>query len=356
MPVRAPRAAKKRVNYRQDSDFSSDDLADTSPVRKRQKPDFPMRGPSIDRMAAHTGAQLKSKEKDAVDALLVLNQGQGNGATSNNMNSADPQQDINSTVDSTDDSTSNDSNYSNNSKSEDSVQAASDSTSPGSTSLDSESSDKENSFDSENEVPFAAVKESLQPEPEQPKKGKAYFKTMHHGLQKPKKRSRKFPCEKCEFTGTSQGELNQHFLENHGQLVCSQCSKNCATISAYCKHLYEHSALAAKYPCTDCNRSFPFASQLKNHRKLHLSVPEHGCIHCDKRFKHSGELTKHLAVHGKKVWSCDQCDYSNKDPRNLHAHKHTHGNKTRYHCNKCQKGFNHYMQLKCHKTNPDNCK
>ena len=286
VPPRAPCATKKKVNYKQDSDFSSDDYSGTSPVRKQLKPDFPMRGPSMDRMAVHTHAQLRSKEKDAVEALLVLNQGREVDVTGdNNDNAAKSSQDKQSFTDYSADSTSSESNYRSDNSSDDSVKAASDSTNDGSSSSDTQISNiVENSFDSEDDTPLAIVKESMQtePDPDQPKKGKAYFKTTSHGLRKPKKHSRKFPCEKCDFAGTSQGELNTHFLDNHGQLVCNKCSKNYATISAYRKHLYEHSDHAKKHPCADCNRSFLFASQLKNHCKLHLSVPEHGCIHCQK--------------------------------------------------------------------------
>ena len=209
------------------------------------------------------------------------------------------------------------------------------------------------------DIPLAKVKASLQPgdagHNQEPgaKKGRAYFKTTRHGIKKPKKRIRKFPCTKCKFSGSGQGELNAHFLKDHGKLQCSKCPKQCAMISAYRKHMYEHSDRATKYPCEDCDKSFPFSSQLKNHRKLHLSALEHGCIHCEKRFKWNGELVKHLVTHGNKTWYCDKCTYNSKDPRNVRAHMHTHGNNTRYQCTKCNKGFNHYMQWKRHRAKND---
>ena len=136
----------------------------------------------------------------------------------------------------------------------------------------------------------------------------------------------------------------------HGLLKCIKCDKSCLTVSAFHKHMYEHSSYANNFSCADCNKSYPFANQLKNHRKIHLTALEHGCIHCQKWFKSNGELVKHLAVHSGKTWYRDKCTYSCKDPRNLRAHSHKHGDKTRYICGKCHKGFNHYMQLKCHRS------
>ena len=85
-------------------------------------------------------------------------------------------------------------------------------------------------------------------------------------------------------------------------------------------HLYDHSERAKKNLCEDCDKQFPFPSQLKTHRKVHLTAKEHECQQCFKRYKNSGELTKHLAVHSKKIWTCTKCKYTCKDPRNLKAH------------------------------------
>ena len=122
------------------------------------------------------------------------------------------------------------------------------------------------------------------------------------------------------------------------------------------KHAYEHFDKVDKFKCADCNKAFPFESQLHTHRKVHLSALEHHCICCKKSFKSKGELLKHQNVHSGKTWICqkDGCDYSCQDPRNLCAHMFSHGDKTRYMCGTCNVGFNHYMQLKCHRAK--NCK
>ena len=136
-------------------------------------------------------------------------------------------------------------------------------------------------------------------------------------------------------------------------MSCPECGKTSVTLSGYQMHLYDHSERANKYSCDNCDKRFPFPSQLKTHRKVHLSSKEHECQQCFKRYKNLGELTKHLAVHSNKTWKCEKCKYTCKDPRNLKAHRHTHGDSTRYFCDKCKSGFNHYQQLKRHRIKND---
>ena len=117
-------------------------------------------------------------------------------------------------------------------------------------------------------------------------------------------------------------------------------------------HEYKHRDKDDFKTCVDCGKSFPFEGQLKVYRKSHLTALEHQCSKCNKCFKNKGDAVKHQAVHSGNIWKCDKCDYKCKDPRNLKAHKHTHGDKTRYCCPKCNHGFNHYIQWKHHKSLP----
>ena len=358
VPCRAPRAVKRKVNYKQDSDFSSDEHQ--SPPRKRSKPAFPLRGPSRDRIAACTRStnSLKDREKVAAEALIGLSNTDetaiGNNTSEEKTSFTGNVTDgcstsTGSTGSSTSSTSTSSSSSGSHSSSEDLVQNVSSSDDNDS----NENLDAPNTSSDEDNIPLSKVKAALHKNNDAAGKPKGYFKTTQHGLKRPRKRLRNFPCSKCKFTGTSQGELNSHFLDKHGELQCSKCPKKCATISAYRKHQYDHSDLATKYPCADCNKSYAFSSQLKNHRKLHLTALEHGCIHCPKHFKRKGELVKHLVTHGKKMWCCSKCTYSSKDPRNVKAHMHSHGNKTRYQCVKCKEGFNHYMQWKRHREKDD---
>ena len=128
----------------------------------------------------------------------------------------------------------------------------------------------------------------------------------------------------------------------HGAFICSICSKKCNTVSAMRMHEYEHGDESKLKKCTDCGKTFPFDSQLKTHRKSHLTALEYQCSKCNKWFKNKGEVDKHQAMHSGKMWTCDKCDYECHDPKNLKAHQHKHGDNICYICNKCSKGFNFY--------------
>ena len=175
----------------------------------------------------------------------------------------------------------------------------------------------------EDDLPLSVLRDQML------KSEKPYFKTTTYELVK-YKRSHVFKCLQCAHTETSQKRINCHFPESHGLLECPTCGKRCNTISALKNHAYDHSDKSHKHACKDCDHAFPFQSQLKSHRKVHLVALEHHCIHCNKSYKSSGELVKHQSVHSGKKWKCQHpdCKYECFDPRNLCVHMHSHGKNT----------------------------
>ena len=179
----------------------------------------------------------------------------------------------------------------------------------------------------DDEIPLSKLREKLTV------KGKFYFKTVRYELFKYKCECI-FRCLKCTVTKKTQKGINEHFKTTHGTFTCGACDKVCNTMSAFRKHAYEHSYRAKKFSCANCNKGFPFMSQLKAHRKVHLMALEHHYLKCNKSYKNEGELVKHQSTHSGKTWLCqaENCKYSCQDPRNLCAHMHKHGPDNRYSC------------------------
>ena len=80
----------------------------------------------------------------------------------------------------------------------------------------------------EENLPLSELKDRLS-------RDKPYFKTKLYELYK-YKRKRIFKCIKCGQTERSQKDINKHFKDSHGYLLCDKYDKQFVTISAMCKH------------------------------------------------------------------------------------------------------------------------
>ena len=167
------------------------------------------------------------------------------------------------------------------------------------------------------------------------------------GIKKAKK-DRTFSCKECDYKGTSIKLLNEHHVEQHNPVPCTECDHISATPSFHDQHLYKHKE--QKFPCDDCEYSFVFKSELTAHRYSHRTDRSFKCMsaNCGKTFKCDSELQKHIKKHGNVWWYCDCYTYKNRDIRNLQKHVVKHTKKLPHICVKCGKGFRWYQQLKRH--------
>ena len=180
-------------------------------------------------------------------------------------------------------------------------------------------------------------------------KKKKTFVTVEYKLKrKYVNTSRKFPCEKCRTIFYSQREVNEHFRTSHPPVQCDMCEKTFYTPAAMVKHRYHH--YEYMHECDHCGKGFHFESQLREHLRVHQAQGDWTCFcpKCGKRFKRESELNAHLIAHNKKEYKCDECAYSNTDPRNLKAHQCRHSNKKPFLGPKCGKGFKWVQQRKRH--------
>ena len=174
------------------------------------------------------------------------------------------------------------------------------------------------------------------------------------GTQTPRKqpivrrKRRSFKCIKCNKHCKSVRALNQHFKEQHQPLQCSKCRKFFATQGALKLHSYKH--VDGQFECRDCNKTFPFKSQLEQHKPSHTVDRPHKCTEkgCKRSFSHEHDLKKHLRAHDGEEHYCPRCDYSNPDKILLKQHMNKHLKIPKYFCKNCGKGHIYSMQLKRH--------
>ena len=124
---------------------------------------------------------------------------------------------------------------------------------------------------------------------------------------KPKLKCKKkhtFKCIKCNTYCSSVRVLNQHFKDNHRPLQCSKCQKFFMTQGAYKLHSYKHKD--GQFECTECKMTFPFKSQLKQHKPSHVMDRPYHCTEkgCKHRFSHEHDLKKHLKAHDGEKHYC----------------------------------------------------
>ena len=89
------------------------------------------------------------------------------------------------------------------------------------------------------------------------------------------KKKHTFKSIKCNTNCNSVKTLNQHFKDNHRLLQCSKCQKFFMTQGAYKLHSYKHED--GQFECTDCKKTFPFKSQLEQHKPHHVMDRPHQC-------------------------------------------------------------------------------
>ena len=158
--------------------------------------------------------------------------------------------------------------------------------------------------------------------PAKPKRGE--FHTRIVGIRR-QKDPRAFKCSYYNKHMMTLWELNAHFINTHRQVKCDMCNQYFNTPSSLKKHKYTHSD--EKYACRSCDCEFPFKSQLHSHHHSHHRGRSYFCVYagCNKSDHQPGDLNAHAKTHYTPLLSCEHCDYSTHDKRNLKSHlrKHT---------------------------------
>lgn len=105
--------------------------------------------------------------------------------------------------------------------------------------------------------------------------------------------------------------------------------------------------------CHVCDKTFKKTYSLSRHMNLHTGSRPFKCLECSFAFIQKSDLKRHIATHSDlKSYQCilNQCYKKFRTKRNLHSHQtNTHLNQGIFQCNVCKKQFNFYNSLRLHK-------
>lgn len=103
-------------------------------------------------------------------------------------------------------------------------------------------------------------------------------------------------------------------------------------------------------PCPICGKEISYKNNLDRHMRIHSETKSYKCVFCEKSFRASDNLAKHVnSQHTKQnTYVCDLCARVFYCAVNLIAHKKTHENNRLFQCNECQRFYKSKMALKAH--------
>ena len=179
------------------------------------------------------------------------------------------------------------------------------------------------------------------------------FSMKSYRLKRKPQIKRRFKCRICPEILNSVHDYNFHYREKHPPLPCPYCTRSFNAPRYLSRHMYNHAE--SMYECDKCDKGFAFESQYTTHKRRHIKDNDFVCmkVNCGKRFKRDSELKAHVKTHRKTNIKCGHkdCTYSNKDIRNVRAHRKRHSDDKPYKCVNCGAGFKWQQQKKRHLVN-----
>ncbi|XP_057326321.1 histone-lysine N-methyltransferase MECOM-like isoform X2 [Microplitis mediator] len=112
---------------------------------------------------------------------------------------------------------------------------------------------------------------------------------------------RKYPCENCPKSNTSQvftdpSNLQRHIRTNHvgaRSHACTECGKTFATSSGLKQHTHIHSSVKP-FQCEVCFKAYTQFSNLCRHKRMHSTCRmQQNCLRCGQSFSTGTSLSKH---------------------------------------------------------------
>ncbi|KAJ8892372.1 hypothetical protein PR048_004952 [Dryococelus australis] len=164
-----------------------------------------------------------------------------------------------------------------------------------------------------------------------------------------------FKCKECDEFFDTRAIYKQHRLTHLGkQHTCTDCQRTFCSASNLRMHMsHKHMGRTPEtFACQLCGKTFKQKGNLKVHVDSRCgSEPRHVCSVCGKAFMSVGSLTTHFLLHtGEKTFLCRFCGKSFRLKVEMQRHERSHTGEKPFVCKVCGKAFAHRESLVTHNT------
>ncbi|KAL8603951.1 hypothetical protein ACOMHN_038995 [Nucella lapillus] len=136
-------------------------------------------------------------------------------------------------------------------------------------------------------------------------------------------RSYNFHCEFCGKGIDDKNILKDHIAVQHlgiKRYSCEYCNQRFSCAPTLKRHILKEHVTDRLYTCEVCGERFCEKFKLTRHMYIHTGSARFMCEQCGKGCHTTSEFKKHLAVHEKRVFACQQCGQEYKRKEHLKRH------------------------------------
>ena len=172
-----------------------------------------------------------------------------------------------------------------------------------------------------------------------------------------------FQCNFCQKSYSYASKLRQHekIHDMTKPFQCEYCYKYFKTSKGWKQHVRIHTG-DRPFKCKTCEKTFIRSDKLKEHERTHTEENPYQCKVCNKSFSGKGGLTRHEPMHyAEKPFKCNTCKKGFTVSHSLKQHERIHTGEKPFLCKHCQKGFACSSNLQMHEKvhtgeKPHHCK
>ena len=144
-----------------------------------------------------------------------------------------------------------------------------------------------------------------------------------------------YKCECCDFSALRESSILRHFKSVHEGIKydCDECSKSVVYLKEHKKR--RHSKNPKAISCNICDKSFHYDQNLKVHIKRNHDKKIFNCDQCNFSASLNSFLKQHLSIHGDPTIKCEDCEFKTKRKSDLNRHRKIQHSQIKLLCSKC---------------------